>query len=851
MADLLAQMAADAGISPSASAQNLANPAVSQNPKSAFPYQDQDSAAEQKYGLPPGTLSALSTIESTNTPGAVNKNKNGTVDRGRFQINSSNPGINGDDPDQVAQFVSNIYKNTGGDLDKTIAIYHLGAKGATNPANAQEAQRYGNNFQKAYEQANASLGGPTPPTAPLNVSAQSTPPLSGLAAQMSSDAGLTGSTNLQNQMAQSAKSSPTNQANTTQESTSSTKDLGYTAANALVSDLNPMNMAKGVGQFAAQAASGTAASAIGGLKGLGQGIYDLATGKGLDTAVDTAANTIKDIQQRYTYQPTSQQGQALSELVGGGMNAVKKGTSAVGGAVGQVLGGSQGEIAGQSIGEVAPDIAMTLLGGASALKGAGSIPSVASRGPTLEDLANLSRPKEAAPTPTTSVVVKPRYKMNSDGSYTEIANPNAPSPIAQQIQQTKNTLSITRPDLDSTSLQRHAEANSIGVQLTSGQASGNPVQISNEMNARGNNPAMAAALNAQNTALVNALDNVRSKAAPNISAQGSDIGQQLVDAYKARDAQVKAEISANYQKLQDANGGQFPLNGDTFVNSATQALKAKNVQRFLPSSVQGILDDLKGSGNMTFNDFENYRTILGQQERAAERAGDGTASYAIQTVRNALENIPMNDQTAAVKALADNARRSAAARFQAINSDPAYKAIVSDDAGIGQASPLADKFIQTYVTNGKTANVAKMYNTIGEDPIAVQALKAGVIDNLKASSGIDLRTNTGNLSQSGLNKAIQNLGNKSNLILGDDAEVLNTIGNVARYTQQQSKGSFVDKNNTVPAMMASGAKNVAEGIVNVKTGGMFTPIKNMITSSKRNKALTNAANPIKPEDLNR
>jgi hypothetical protein len=840
MADLLAQMAADAGISPTASAQNLANPAVSQsqNSRQASPYQDQDSIAEQKYGLPPGTLTALSTIESNNNPKAVNKNTNGTIDRGRFQVNSSNPGIDGNDPEQVAKFVSDLYQKSGGDIVKTAAMYHGGPR---TDINSPENQRYTNNFQNAYAQANAPLGGPTPPTAPLNTGAQNAPPLSGLAAQMSSDAGLTGSTNLQNQMAQSAKSPQA--ANAQVGSTPSTKDLAYTAANALASDLNPMRMAKGVGEFAAQAASGTAASAVGGLKGL----YDLATGKG----VDAAANSIRDIQQKYTYQPSTQQGQSLSQAAGGAVDLARQGTGAVGGAIGEVLGGQQGRNIGQSIGEVAPDVAMTLGMGASALKGAGSVPSIAGRGPTLEDLANLSRPKEAPPAPTTSVVVKPRYKMNSDGSYTEIANPNAPSPIAQQIQQTKSTLATTRPDLDSTSLQRHAEADSIGVQLTSGQASGNPVQISNEMNARGNNPAMAAALNAQNTALVNALDNVRAKAAPDISAQGPDISQALIDSYKTRDAQVKAEISANYQKLQDANGGQFPLNGDTFVNSATQALKDKNVQRFLPSSVQGILDDLKGSGNMTFNDFENYRTILGQQERAANRVGDGTASYAIQTVRNALENIPMNDQAASVKALADIARRSSAARFKAIESDPAYKAIVNDDAGIGQASPLADKFIQTYVINGRTANVAKMYNTIGEDPTAVQALKAGVIDHLKASSGIDLRTNTGNLSQSGLNKAIQNLGNKSNLILGDDAEVLNTIGNVARYTQQQPKGSFVNNSNTLPAMMASGAKNVAEGIVNVKTGGMFTPIKNMITSSKRNKALTNAANPIKPEDLNR
>lgn len=790
------QMLADAGVSPS----------------SGF-----DST--KTYGTPSQLLDNLEMVESSGNPKAVNKQTGAT---GAYQFLPSTvqmlakQGVNFD-PTDAAQsraaadyYINQLAQRHGGDYAKAMADY--GGFKNSDPSS------YVGKVMKGVDVA--SLGGPTPAVAPL-VSTTSAP-LSGLGAQMYADA-RQNSTSSTPQKDISAVSAPP-----------SATDVGL----ALASQLNPMNAARGIGEFAAQTGSGTLASAAGGLKGL----YDLATGQG----VDKATKDIHDIQQQYTYQPTSQQGQAISSGVGQVMGAIKSGAGAVGGAVGNAVGGEKGRLIGQSISEITPDIAMTLGGGASLLKGGSSLSSlIDSKVPTLEDLQQLGS-KPAAPEPA---VLKPRYKLNTDGSYAPISDPNAPSPVAQQIQQLKSTLGANRPDLDPVSLQRHAEANTIGVPLTEGQASGDPIQISNEMNARSKNAALMNTFNAQNGQLINALDQVRAKAAPDVTAQGSDLGQQLVDAYKTQDAQARAVISANYKKLEDANGGQFPLSGTQFVDSATKALADKNVQRFLPAPVQGILSDLKNSGNMTFNDFENYRTILGQQERAADRAGDGTASYAIQTVRNALENLPMDGQAAGLKALADTARSSAAARFQAIKNDPAYKAVVNDDAGIGQASPLADKFIQNYVVNGKTANVARMYDTIGQDPQAVQALKAGVIDNLKSSSGVDLRTNTGNLSQGGLNKAIQNLGNKSRLILGDDADTVNTIGNVARYTQQQPRGSFVNNSNTFPAMVAGGAKNLAEGILNVKTGGAYSPLKNMLTLGKQTRELNRAANPITLKDL--
>lgn len=824
------QMAQDAGMAPLNAQQAPTN-------VSANPYAAQDAAAEQRYGLPPGTLSAISQIESNNNPKAINRNKNGTVDTGRFQVNSTNPTVNGNDPDQVAQFVSNIYQKNGGSLPLTAAQYHGGQ--GVDPTSA-ESKRYVNNFQQAYGQT--ALGGPTPkPTVLPAYSA--TAPLSGLALQMQQD----------------SQPAPSGMQGATAKNTNVSSGA---AAPISLDNVDPSGALRGVGEFATQAATAGVGAVVGGYRGLA----DLVTGKG----VDQAANDIRSTQNAVTYQPTSRQGQALSQGVGNIMSGVKSAAGSAGSTIGGLIGGDKGAMQGQAIGEIVPDVALALSPGLGLAGRGATAAGLAERGAaggsTLADIGQAADASTSAN--AAAAAAKPRLKLNTDGSVTPVANNgaapaggappvantgaapvNTPSPIMQQIEQAKQTLAANKPGLSPDELQRHAEAGSVGVQLTRGQASGEPNLISDEMNARSSHPDLANAYNAQNGALLDSLNNLRANVAPDVTAQGSGIGQQLVDSYKTQDAQARAAISDNYQKLADANGGELPLNGDQFVSSAQAALKKDNVQRFLPTPVQGILNDLKDSGNMTFNDFENYRTILAQQGRLADRAGDGTASHAINVVTNALTDTPMDGAAAGLKQLADTARASAKQRFQAIAADPAYKAVVGDDTAIGQASPLADKFVQNYIVNGKTANVSNMLNNIGSDPTAVQAMRAGVVDNLKAASGIDLRTNTGNISQSGLNKGIQNLGNKSQLILGDDADTVNTIGNVARYTQQQPRGSFVNNSNTAAAMMRNGAQSLAEGAINVKTGGLYTPLKNMVTGSMKNKAMSRAANPVTFKDL--
>lgn len=129
------------------------------------PYAKQDILAELSNNLPIGTLSAISQIESNHKPGAFNKNNNGTVDNGRFQINSANPGLNGDDPMAAGKMIAKYMQANGGDLEKAVAAYHGGPNSDPNSA---ENQRYLAKFKEAM----SSGGKPSVPGTPVQTAAQ-------------------------------------------------------------------------------------------------------------------------------------------------------------------------------------------------------------------------------------------------------------------------------------------------------------------------------------------------------------------------------------------------------------------------------------------------------------------------------------------------------------------------------------------------------------------------------------------------------------------------------------------------------------------------------------------------------
>ena len=355
--------------------------------------------------------------------------------------------------------------------------------------------------------------------------------------------------------------------------------------------------------------------------------------------------------------------------------------------------------------------------------------------------------------------------------------------------------------LNMPALERHVEADTlpVPVRLTRGQATQDVNLLSDEMNMRGKNPELANRFNEQNGKLIENINAIRDKAAPDVfGVNHLENADTIINAYKALDDTRTADISAKYKALEEAAGGNFPIDGKQFAANAEALLGKKLKTDFLPPAIAKGLERYKNGETMTFEQFEAMRTNLASEMRKAERSGDGNAKAAASIVRTALEDLPLAGDAANLKPLANEARSAAKARFDLLKKDPAYDAAVNDVA--------PDKFINKYIISGNKRDLEALTAQLGKGSEGHQAVTAAVVNYLKDKAGVI--NDNGNFSQAGYNKALRQLDPKLlELVDGETAQQLKALGNVSRYTQAQPRGSYVNQSNTFVA----GAKEMAKG----------------------------------------
>lgn len=404
---------------------------------------------------------------------------------------------------------------------------------------------------------------------------------------------------------------------------------------------------------------------------------------------------------------------------------------------------------------------------------------------------------------------------------------SAVSPGLQQA--VVDTARKTGGAVNAETLNRHIEADSLPVkiQLTPGQASQEPALISSEMNNRARTPGLPDLLDRQNKALTQNVQAIRDTVGPDVfTTNDVEHGDTLIKAYKDKADVADADIDAKYKALRDGNGGQFPVDAEQLYGNAAGSLHQQLLFEHAPKEL-GQLENLAKKGSMTFEQFEALRTNLARTMRSSS---DGNEVAAAGVIRQAMEDLPLAGDATHLKPLADAARSAARTQFAAVKADPAYEAAIS-----GRVAP--DQFVRRFVT-GPTATrdgVAQMRAMIGDDDVARQTMAVAAVDHLRKSAGIDPMGN-GNFTQAGFNKALTALDPKlQSLVDPKVAEQLSTVGNVARYTQAQPKGSFVNNSNTLVGALGEHAATAAENLVNAKTGIGGTLIRKVVEKRQAGK----------------
>jgi hypothetical protein len=569
---------------------------------------------------------------------------------------------------------------------------------------------------------------------------------------------------------------------------------------------------KGAGGMFLGGAEGLAHAATGSVGALGGGLNYLGTLAA--TRDPEAAKAVQEAtQSALTYQPRTAEGKASAGAID---------TAA------SYLGPKEGEAAGPWVTDKAtalgapPQLAAGL--GAAANTGIQAIPyAVGAR--------SLRGPDSAIDPDAATVRIEPSggSMMNDPQSISaaraapalDTASPELKAAVEAAAQKTGGAVN---PQV----LERHVEADSLPVkmQLTEGQATQNPALISQEQNMRGKQPDLANRFNQQNGQLVQNLQAIRDQVGPEVfSTNPVEHGETLINAYKDKDAAAQADISQKYQELRDANGGQFPVDAQKLLDNASANLHSQLLYDHAPKPIMSTLGRLADDGNMTFENFESLRTNLARIQRSP--VADGNEKAAAGIIRNSMENLPLADGAAQLKPLADTARAAAKAQFSALDVDPAYKAAVNDTVP-------PDRFVQKYIVSAPKEDVATMKSNMADNDQATQTMGVAALDHLRSKAGIDSQGN-GNFSQAGYNRYLEAISPKAGILFDPQTSgQLQTLGNVARYTQFQPRGSYVNNSNTFTASMADYGKSALEGAANVAAKGV--PVGTWTRQALQNRA---------------
>ena len=482
----------------------------------------------------------------------------------------------------------------------------------------------------------------------------------------------------------------------------------------------------------------------------------------------------------------------------------------------------------------------------------------------LQDVFQATRQgaKPSMISPVPSTMAGGGAALTQQTNAVKAALQNVQPEVVQDLLRQAGVRSIDELPFDRVNLQAldtHQKFNKFGMMATEGEALGDVAKMSDEWNNRAKNLELLKRFEERNPKLVAAVNDIQERAAPDIYTKDiKELGQLAIDDLVKKDAVRLANIENNYKALEAANGGQFPIDVNQLGANIDKSLKSKLKSKYYEtqlSEVKHEIDNFIKQGSMTFEDFENLRTNLAQEMRSSK---NGNVRAAAHIIREQLENLPMPDNLASIKPLADKARASVVERNKILESNPAYRAATKDTRNIAELQSGvdhvgSDRFISKFVTGNtdtaSRANVQRLIQELGEDSQGHQAIKSGTIEHLK-QLGVNQQ---GVFKQDAFGKNVKTvLGSKLDSIMQKPFVTdLNDLADVARMSEHVKGGpSFANTSNTAVVAernaLLQEAKNIGAGVteaaINTKTLGFGgTLLRRQIEARAEKKAAEQAA----------
>lgn len=422
--------------------------------------------------------------------------------------------------------------------------------------------------------------------------------------------------------------------------------------------------------------------------------------------------------------------------------------------------------------------------------------------------------------------------------------------------------------LNADALRRLADFRNVGATPTMGAVTQNPGLVTAERNlakqqANTTSPLGPNLSQIENTNAQRVISTLEGSADSPLDAYAT--GQTIIDRVAAQDAAANTTKRALYGEAEATAGRQIPLDSQGFVAEAFANLQKSNRAPWLPAPVRTVLNTLSaGKGQFTVDTIDQLKTLLAQETRKAQRAGDGATVAALSDVRNALENVglapnvaqtgsavPITAATAerlsqrtgqaqglSAEALAafDRARAFARSQFEWQKSAPFI-----EDALSG-ATP--DKFVDTHILRASVEDLAKVQRFVANDPTLREAIRKQLIEYIMQRGRVD--SDIVKFSSAGMFDAFKALGPRKLAMFFDPKEIgqIRSAINVGRYSQSQPIGSAVNNSNTAAMIWGRLSDILAKGSALPVIGPMVAGPARSLTIGMQGRAYANVPNAL-------
>jgi len=407
--------------------------------------------------------------------------------------------------------------------------------------------------------------------------------------------------------------------------------------------------------------------------------------------------------------------------------------------------------------------------------------------------------------------------------------------------------------LNDPALARLSDYRRLGLTPTRGKLTLDPYDITQEMNAA----KVAASTGARDARLPAIAQDNNAGLLRTVDEFGPindrvTLGERVMSPIMARDAAMEGNVNALYRQARDTSGRSLPLEGGTWARTANEALDQANVGSFLPKDIANKMNDIAdGKYPLTVDVAEQLKTSIGNLQR---NSNDGNVRTALGIVRRALDDTPLqNDRLwnpGNVPAVPGMVPPSVAATGQeSIDAFNAARAAARQRFAWQEGTPAVtrtlegaapDNFIQREIVSktAATADVQRLANEVRNDPQAMGAIRAGIVQHLKdAAIGKGNDSATGNFSGRQWLSALSDIGPQKLSLFFDAAELeqLRAIGRVGTLETFQPRGSAVNNSNTaagVAGLLQGLSKNLGPLINKIPAGEMLlgSPMNNLTLS---------------------